>query len=929
MSENPSHEHDEIIQKYDRKMQELENLYQQKAKGAMIRSKVQWYEEGEKSTSFFLNLESQQQSKSTIHKIVDTKTQKEITSPHKIMSEIKHYYKTLYSEHAVSESPSFLQNNTIPQISEEDLQNIDKPITEEECYKTIQTFSINKSPGNDGLTIEFYQQFWKNIKTILIKTYHEAAEDGEFSTSQKQSVIKLINKKNKDKTLLTNWRPLSLMNVDMKIFCKTIAIRLKNIMPKIIHYNQSAFVQGRYIGDNIRTIDDIMYITKTENKPGILIAIDFEKAFDTLSHSYIWTTLESFGFSKNFINLLRTVYRNITSCVMNNSYSTGYFQVNRGVRQGDPLSPYLFIMAIEILCIKIRQDEKIEGIKIHSEEVKLSLFADDLTAFIKTIKSARHLFEILENFRKCSGLKFNFQKTEAIGLGSTPKSDIHKINIKVPSGPIKIVGIFFSQVPSETYNGNFTEKILKIKKLLNVWRQRGLTLIGKIQIIKSLIIPIVMFTCANINTPPHFLQDINQIVYNFLWNGKDKVKRNVLIQNQENGGMKMIDISSMINAQYAQWVKRYFINNHHTWKLTCDHILKDYGGGIIFKCNFDIKNIKPCSVSPFYLQVINAWHKIYNSKINNSVSFEKQMIWNNQNIKLGGKSVYFSSLSHKGINLIEDLLDESNGIADLALFSKEDFSTIDIFKIAGLQSQIVKSRQMLQAVEENRADNTDIIQVELNGLYYDLDKLTSKTIYKHLVNTKKVEPTAQERWSQEFKIKSDEWKIIYNMPKLCTIETRLRSFQYKILHRILYTNDKLFRFGKSETTICTFCNSTIETVDHLLYYCLHSQIIWMVNHKWLEDKINTNSLFSKQNIIFGIIKKSAFTNENHWLLVNHLILITKYYLYKTKICNKIPVISGYQKYVQNAHQIELIIAKKNNRLDIHNDKWGLIMDNIS
>ena len=185
-------------------------------------------------------------------------------------------------------------------------------------------------------------------------------------------------------------------------------------MPGLIHGNQTGYIMGRNIGENIRSILDIMSFTQTKNLPGLLLFNDFEKAFDSLEWDFLNKCLELFNFGPDFTRWVNTFYKNVKSCIINNGSCSHYFNVEHGVREGDPLSPYRFVIAIEILAIAVRNQENIKGIRISSLETKLLQFADDTTAILADLNSARALLKLLNDFEKVSGLKLNVMKTEAM-----------------------------------------------------------------------------------------------------------------------------------------------------------------------------------------------------------------------------------------------------------------------------------------------------------------------------------------------------------------------------------------------------------------------------------------------------------------------------------------------------------------------------------
>ena len=159
-----------------------------------------------------------------------------------------------------------------------------------------------KSPGSDGLTKEFYECFFNEVSNILITALNHSFTTGKLSTSQCQAPITLIEKKGKDKRFMKNWQPISLINVDTKIASKALAARMENVLTSIVHCNQTAYVKDRYIGESIRLITDLLAYTEENSIRGILFSADFEKAFDSTEHSFIFAALKSFGFGAQFVN---------------------------------------------------------------------------------------------------------------------------------------------------------------------------------------------------------------------------------------------------------------------------------------------------------------------------------------------------------------------------------------------------------------------------------------------------------------------------------------------------------------------------------------------------------------------------------------------------------------------------------------------------
>ena len=201
-------------------------------------------------------------------------------------------------------------------------------------FKSFNVYGNDKSPGNDGITKELYIKFWNAVEEPLCASIQQPFIAGELSTSQKQAIIKLIEKKNRDKRFIKNWRPISLLNIDIKLISKVLASHLKIVISSTVNENQVAYVNNRFISESGRLIPDVLEITNSLDIEGILMTADIEKAFHSINHSFLMRALEKFGFGNNFWKWIQILMKNPESCFINGGKTTPYFTLERGTRQG-------------------------------------------------------------------------------------------------------------------------------------------------------------------------------------------------------------------------------------------------------------------------------------------------------------------------------------------------------------------------------------------------------------------------------------------------------------------------------------------------------------------------------------------------------------------------------------------------------------------
>ena len=539
----------ENLNRYNDAKFQLDNIYNKIAEGIKVRSKCNWYEFVEKSSKFFLNLEKKNAIQGTICKLLVDNN--DVTSSAKINEELHCFYKSLYAKKSVIEGDnveSLLNALSIPKLKIEDVNICEGNLSESELFDALTSMQNNKSPGNDGITKEFYETFWKEIKGPFQNSIKKGYLVGKLSISQRQAITKLIEKKERDKRFAKNWHPISLLNVDLKIISKVLATRIKKVISSLISSNQIAYVYGRFISEGGRLISDILEICDTLKIEGFLLTVDIEKAFDSVDHSFLIKVLQKFGFGKDFIRWIGIILKNQESCVINGGTTTNYFKLERGARQGDPISAYLFILVLEIVFLMIKNNDRVKGLELFNHTFLYTAYADDTTFFLKNKESVLEVMKTFQMFSEYSGLRLNTTKCEIAGLGvlkGVKTLLCGMVCIDLTKETIKILGIHYSYNKHIQVEKNFYDHVKAIETVLKVWRMRNLTLQGKITIFKTLAISKIVHLALVLSVPSSVIKELNKIQQNFIWSGKNsKIKHGTLCNDYENGGLKNIDIES-------------------------------------------------------------------------------------------------------------------------------------------------------------------------------------------------------------------------------------------------------------------------------------------------------------------------------------------------------------------------------------------------
>ena len=302
--------------------------------GFLLRSRANWHENGEKCTEYFCKLEKRYSINKTITEVIDDQG-RHISDQASILQEQQSFYSNLYSsKNQEYTDQSFFDHNI--KLTDEQKNNCEGNLSYEECSKALKNMINGKSPGSDGFTVDFYKYFWRDIGPFLFRSLYYGYESGNLSDFQYQGVITCIPKENKDKRFISNWRPISLLNTDLKIASAVLANRVKTVLPDIISDSQKGFMKDRFIGENTRLLYDLMHYLEEHDKSGLLLLVDFEKAFDSIEWNFLTKALQSFNFGDSFCKWFYILYSRAMSCVTNNGHMSSFFALGRGCRQGDP-----------------------------------------------------------------------------------------------------------------------------------------------------------------------------------------------------------------------------------------------------------------------------------------------------------------------------------------------------------------------------------------------------------------------------------------------------------------------------------------------------------------------------------------------------------------------------------------------------------------
>ena len=431
----------------------------------------------------------------------------------------------------------------------------------------------NSAPGIDGFTVSWLRVFWDDMEALTTKAINDCYKKGELTETMNTAVIKLLRKGTKDPTYSNSYRPISLLSIHYKLASCAITQRLKPLMTTLIGRQQKAYITNNVIGSCLINLISAIRHVSIKKLSGLILLIDFKKAFDSIDHGFIKTALSAYGFEKSVIRWILLFFDKREAFILLGGHKTENIKLQQGVPQGDVVSPYIFILMVEILLIKINYTNRIKGITFAKHESRSETFADDTTVLIERKEEyLRFAMKFIRMFHNISGLSCNLEKTVVIPIGQNTNTDdklCTELNLEW-SNKFTLLGFSLDSTLS-TLDDNFNKCMTRAKKIIIKWRKYNLSIMGRITVAKSMILSQFTYVAAVLDLTKTQTNQIQELLDTFIMhnsyigsgpNKKAWIKSAVLHGPKHLGGLGGIRVDEFIHGLNISWIHRFTTKNY-------------------------------------------------------------------------------------------------------------------------------------------------------------------------------------------------------------------------------------------------------------------------------------------------------------------------------------------------------------------------------
>lgn len=791
---------------------------------------MKWARDGDENSSFFHGVINKRRVSNCTPGIMTNGVW--VTKPNLIKREVFSFFRDKFVEE-MEDRPNLVCDD-LKMISSAEAESLVGPFTKKEIKEAAFECGSDKAPGPDGFNFRFIKRFWHLFEDDFFKIFQSFHDTGKINKGVGSSFITLIPKV-ENPVGLGEYRPITLIGVISKVISKVLTNRLKTVMESVTYETQSAFLSGRYILDGPMIISEVMSWAKRRDKELFLFKIDFEKAYDNVHWGFLFSIMKQMRFPDRWCEWIHGVLASASSSVLVNGSPTFEFSCSKGIRQGDPISPFLFIIVMEALSSIIRKACRMgafEGVRLPNNGPVLShlLYADDAMVMGEWSQANfNSLRRILRVFRLCSGLRININKSTLYGIGK-PYMEVQAkalwLGCRFGEFPFKYLGILVGGNMSRI---NSWDPVIQVfKKRLSLWKARILSMGGRLVLIKSVLESIPTYYFSMYKAPIAVINKLEGLIRRFLWGGTDEIGKihwvawDNVVKSKDSGGL---GLSRLLECNYSmlfKWIWRYKVEDNAMWKQVIEAI--------------HVSN-RRWDMVPWNKQSSGPWSKIV-------------------------KAAYATQVQGtRFINMIRGMLGDGTDIRFWLDSWISDMPLRDLFP----NLFRLERNKWCKVVDRIGNDNdAGLVQWEWKR-YPSSDDETRELIecFRLVTSVRLQHRRDSWRWNSGSNItytvketrkwlRNDQGNPNGDVYKWCKwIPSKCNVFMWRTsLDRIPTASNLIRRNINIGDGLCSFCGEVPESTDHIFTGCLHSNGLWSGLGTWL--KLPPMIMFSVKDILQSV-----------------------------------------------------------------------------